>query len=250
MESPSSPTVKVAPATSDAGGGGAGIDEWLPEDFKPMTFRKMIYTKLVNAPLVGVGILATVASFCMASYQMKLGNSRAFNYWLRWRVASQGATILAAVYYGGVAFTRKQQTDYLSRNLVMLGDYRIVRPGSESAETESPPPTHNEHYPLPVEERPRLSEFATRLRQAEAAHKAEVEAKSKGEYVPGSAQDKLRKRADKERELRASRAQAKEESQANEQVKANEQPKAKEDLKPKEQSKAKEEVKTKEESKS
>ncbi len=77
-------------------------DDWLPEDFKPMGFKQLIWSKLKSAPLVGVGelpkhirrgqahgtgLVATGASFCMASYYNRLGHSHKMNYWLRWRVA-------------------------------------------------------------------------------------------------------------------------------------------------------------------
>ena len=72
---------------------------------------------------------------------MKLGNSARFNYWLRWRVGyvllwngkgpgadqvwarSQGLTIAAAAYYGGVAYTRSQQEQYQKKQLVLLGKF-------------------------------------------------------------------------------------------------------------------------------
>jgi hypothetical protein len=81
-------------------------EDWLPEDFKPVTFKGLLWQKFKFAPLVGVGgysqslnidqirfadirdpgLVATVYSLVMATYTMKLGNSRRFQYWLRWRV--------------------------------------------------------------------------------------------------------------------------------------------------------------------
>merc|ERR1719487_1506704 len=48
----------------------------------------------------------------MASYYSRLANSRKLNIWLRWRVASQSATVMSAIYYGGVALTPEKQNEY------------------------------------------------------------------------------------------------------------------------------------------
>jgi len=77
-------------------------EDWLPDDFQPMSLKQLVWNKMKNAPLVGVGgsfaifgecslnqssgIAATLGSLVMAAYQMRLGNSQRFNYWLRWRV--------------------------------------------------------------------------------------------------------------------------------------------------------------------
>lgn len=48
-------------------------------------------------PKDGPGALATVVALVLASNSMRKGDRANFNVWLRWRVAAQGATVLAAL---------------------------------------------------------------------------------------------------------------------------------------------------------
>ena len=79
---------------------------------------------------------------------MRLGNSQRFNYWLRWRVgwatpglqlselislptfpySSQVFTIGTFIYYGGVAWNREQQDQYMTKTMVLLGTARALLP--------------------------------------------------------------------------------------------------------------------------
>ena len=110
-----------------------------------------------------LGSLATVGALIVAMVKMRRGQSHSFNQWLRVRVAAQGVTILAIC--AGTWSMR-------SRDLAA---------SSSSTTTDS--------------ERRRLEkmtkekdEFEQRLRDAEQAHKAEVElgANQRSNRGPGS----------------------------------------------------------------
>ncbi|GAA5965100.1 hypothetical protein JCM8115_006660 [Rhodotorula mucilaginosa] len=72
-----------------------------PQD--PTTWAKFS-RKFKEEPLVPIGCLATVAALLGASSALQKGNRTQFNMFLRYRVAAQGLTLIAAlggsVYYG------------------------------------------------------------------------------------------------------------------------------------------------------
>jgi len=148
-------------------------------------------------------------------------------------------TIGTFIYYGGVAWNREQQDQYMTKTMILLGkastrlslsfmqyvlslapgdlprDHpltgsHMVPPKDQRAlETETERTEDDPAYPRPPEERMRLSDFAVRLRRAEIAQRKEDEAserqKERKEMIGGvqavsGPGEMLRRRAERETE--------------------------------------------------
>jgi len=59
------------------------------------TYREKALRKLKEQPFVPIGAVATTGALVMAMVQMKRGNSRSLNNWLRVRVIAQSLTVAA-----------------------------------------------------------------------------------------------------------------------------------------------------------
>lgn len=70
----------------------------------PETSKEKFIRKMTQEPLVPIGSLLTCGALILASRQLVRGEREKFNKALRWRVAFQGLTVLAALggsyYYG------------------------------------------------------------------------------------------------------------------------------------------------------
>ncbi|WWC66595.1 uncharacterized protein I206_100498 [Kwoniella pini CBS 10737] len=87
-----------------------------------VSFTDFIVKKCKEQPFVPIGCLATVGALLGATYHLRKGNRNKFNQFLRLRVYAQGATVVALMIYGGVAFTNDQQQANYIRNRIALGE--------------------------------------------------------------------------------------------------------------------------------
>ncbi|KAK8865829.1 hypothetical protein IAR55_000977 [Kwoniella newhampshirensis] len=174
-----------------------------------ISWPELIWKRCKAQPAVPIGCVATVGALLGATYHLRMGNRQRFNQFLRLRVYAQGLTVVALMIYGGVAFTGDQQRAQYIKSQIALGDLPpdtpypgrkdgIVRPkdtssfvpepaalpGHLSTAVDAPPSLSREAptgpggaYPLRKEERMKVSDFAKRLREAEALHKEEEGAK-------------------------------------------------------------------------
>ncbi|KAF9485678.1 hypothetical protein BDN70DRAFT_870988 [Pholiota conissans] len=128
--------------------------------------------KFKENPWVPLGCLATTGALVMSAIKMRQGQSKTMNYWLRARVALQGATLVALV--GGSMSLQKARKERLLKE---AADAEAGFPGGLSgaftqspADTEGVKLTGEQMRQREVEKR----EFAERMRAAEMA--AEMEA--------------------------------------------------------------------------
>ncbi|KAF8978554.1 hypoxia induced protein conserved region-domain-containing protein, partial [Cyathus striatus] len=77
------------------------------EDYMFETWTDKFKRKFNENPWVPLGCLATCGALIMSAYKMRRGQSKEMNYWLRARVALQGATLVALV--GGSMAIQKQR---------------------------------------------------------------------------------------------------------------------------------------------
>ncbi|WVQ62401.1 uncharacterized protein L199_000541 [Kwoniella botswanensis] len=87
-----------------------------------VSFTDFITRKCKEQPFVPIGCLATVGALLGATYHLRKGNRNKFNQFLRLRVYAQGATVIALMIYGGVAFTNDQQQANYIKNRIALGE--------------------------------------------------------------------------------------------------------------------------------
>ncbi|BGP15864.1 Respiratory supercomplex factor 1, mitochondrial [Rhodosporidiobolus nylandii] len=73
----------------------------------PPTNWQKFSTKFKEEPLVPIGCVATVAALLGASSALQKGNRTQFNKFLRYRVAAQGFTVVAAL--GGSLYYQQQR---------------------------------------------------------------------------------------------------------------------------------------------
>ncbi|WWD17986.1 hypothetical protein CI109_102432 [Kwoniella shandongensis] len=170
-----------------------------------ISWPELIWKRCKAQPAVPIGCVATVGALLGATYHLRMGNRQRFNQFLRLRVYAQGVTVLALMIYGGVAFTGDQQKAAYIKSQIALGDLPPntpypgrrdgITPIQERSESTSlpdhlstaldaPPSLSREAptgpggaYPLRKEERMKVSDFARRLREAEALQKEEEGAK-------------------------------------------------------------------------
>lgn len=95
-----------------------------------------------------LGVLGTCGVFYMAARRFNQGNARGMNYWLRWRVGMQGATLVALV-IGTVVMKQKQRAE---AEAIAAGEIPDRRQTSVEKARD---------------------EFAERLRDAEVMHEEE-----------------------------------------------------------------------------
>lgn len=78
-----------------------------------MTVIEKMIMRSKQQPLVPLGCLATTAAVVMAAKGVRTGDAPKAQFWFRWRVGLQGATLLALVfgsYYFDQAFTESKKT--------------------------------------------------------------------------------------------------------------------------------------------
>ncbi|GAA5868908.1 hypothetical protein JCM5296_003457 [Sporobolomyces johnsonii] len=91
-------------------------EAWSPEVPPPpqTTWERFIH-KFKEEPLVPIGCAATVAALLAASSALQKGNRTQFNKFLRYRVAAQGLTVVAAlggsIYYQGQRRAERAATE-------------------------------------------------------------------------------------------------------------------------------------------
>ncbi|KAL6950029.1 Respiratory supercomplex factor 1, mitochondrial [Hanseniaspora vineae] len=88
-------------------------------DLNQLVFHEKIIKHCKQQPLVPLGVLGTTGAIILAIKNMKNGDKRRANYWFRWRVGLQGATVVALVIgslvYGGTSAAAKKTQDDLNR---------------------------------------------------------------------------------------------------------------------------------------
>ncbi|WVQ85338.1 hypothetical protein IAT38_007503 [Cryptococcus sp. DSM 104549] len=174
-------------------------------DNKP-SWTTMLWRKCKEQPIVPVGAGATVVALLGATYYLRKGNRDRFNQFLRLRIYAQGATVIALMVYGSVAFTGQQQQAAYIKSQIKMGDFPkntqypgrkdvpedesqlpvdhelrpTALPESLSAVVDAPPTEKQKArgYPLRKDERMKISEFAARLRKAEELQQEEEDAKA------------------------------------------------------------------------
>jgi len=109
--------------------------------------------KLRRNPWVPLGAAATAATLVVASIKMRRGESQKMNHWLRARVAAQGFTILAIC--GGAYLVNKREREAAAAK----GNGDI----SQESATEN------------RKQEKERREFEERLKNAEEAHRIEVQ---------------------------------------------------------------------------
>jgi len=114
------------------------------------TWTGKLKRKFRENPFVPIGVLGTCGVFYMAARRFNQGNARGMNYWLRWRVGMQGATLVALV-IGTVVMKRNQRAEAEAIAAGQIPDRRQT--SVEKARDE----------------------FAERLRDAEAMHEEEAD---------------------------------------------------------------------------
>ncbi|TYJ57635.1 hypothetical protein B9479_001717 [Cryptococcus floricola] len=160
----------------------------------------MVLRKCKEQPAVPLGAGATVAALLGATYHLRRGNRNRFNQFLRWRIYAQGLTVAALMVYGINEMKEREAAGMIERtpnNKIMVYPQtpqpRIVDqvepiviksstpsslPASLSTVVDSDAEDKTASaYPLRKEERMSVSDFAKRLRAAEALHKEEQDAK-------------------------------------------------------------------------
>lgn len=134
-----------------------------------------------------LGAGATVAALLGASYHLRKGNRTRFNQFLRFRIYAQGVTVVALLIYGSQELAAREKAGVVKRK-----DDRIVVYPQTSPSPAAPEPfvrsdepsalpeslssavdAKSNAYPLRKEERMKVSEFAKRLKEAEALQKEE-----------------------------------------------------------------------------
>lgn len=67
------------------------------DELQDMNFWERVKFHCKQQPLVPIGTLLTTGAVIMAAQNIRLGNSRKAQYFFRWRVVFQGATLVALV---------------------------------------------------------------------------------------------------------------------------------------------------------
>ncbi|GJJ10501.1 hypothetical protein Clacol_004727 [Clathrus columnatus] len=130
--------------------------------------------KFKEQPLIPLGVLATCVAFAGASRQMRAGNKESFNRWLRFRVIAQGFTVAAAVVGGWqLAQERKEAR-------------RVVPPHGAS---DSDAPRIDEIGLRREKEEAERRRFEARLKEAEEAHRIEVEVEKRMKQMKEKGQE-------------------------------------------------------------
>ncbi|KDE02544.1 hypothetical protein MVLG_06906 [Microbotryum lychnidis-dioicae p1A1 Lamole] len=81
--------------------------------------------KFREEPLVPVGIFATVIALGGATSALQKGNRTQFNKWLRYRVAAQGLTVVAAL-GGSVYYQRERRLKKEAERVAQIEAQRLV----------------------------------------------------------------------------------------------------------------------------
>ncbi|KAL0252693.1 hypothetical protein I308_102085 [Cryptococcus tetragattii IND107] len=159
-------------------------------DASQRSWPQKILDKCKEQPFVPLGAGATVAALLGASYHLRKGNRTRFNQFLRFRVYAQGATVVALLIYGSQELAAREKAGIVKRKNDRIVVYpqaspppatteSIVHSNEPSALPESlasavdPKSKPSDAYPLRKEERMKVSEFAKRLKEAEALQKEE-----------------------------------------------------------------------------
>lgn len=85
----------------------------MQSELEDMSVLDKMIMRSKQQPLVPLGCLATTAAVIMAAKGVRTGDAPKAQFWFRWRVGLQGATLLALVfgsYYFDQAFTQSQKT--------------------------------------------------------------------------------------------------------------------------------------------
>lgn len=86
-------------------------------DFREMSFGERVIFHCKQQPLVPVGCLLTSGAVVLAALSVKSGNRMRAQYYFRWRVGLQAATLIALVagsyVYGTTKEQRKKEEDLL-----------------------------------------------------------------------------------------------------------------------------------------
>ncbi|AFR93909.1 hypothetical protein J008_01784 [Cryptococcus neoformans] len=154
------------------------------------SWPQKILDKCKEQPFVPLGAGATVAALLGASYHLRKGNRTRFNQFLRFRIYAQGVTVVALLIYGSQELAAREKAGVVKRKddrivvypqtspfpaapePIMRSDEPSALPESLSSavDVKSKP---SDAYPLRKEERMKVSEFAKRLKEAEALQKEE-----------------------------------------------------------------------------
>ncbi|WVQ71058.1 hypothetical protein IAR50_000583 [Cryptococcus sp. DSM 104548] len=171
----------------------------LPAASDRPSWPQMVLRKCKEQPAVPLGAGATVAALLGATYHLRRGNRNRFNQFLRWRIYAQGLTVAALMVYGINEMKQREAAGIIQHKGDKIMVYRQTSPPKPVEEVEPiviKPSTPSSlpaslstvvdkdvedktasAYPLRKEERMSVSDFAKRLRAAEALHKEEEESK-------------------------------------------------------------------------
>ncbi|WWC86059.1 uncharacterized protein L201_000930 [Kwoniella dendrophila CBS 6074] len=128
-----------------------------------VSFTDFIARKCKEQPFVPIGCIATVGALLGASYHLRKGNRNQFNKYLRLRVYAQGATVVALMIYGGVAFTNDQQQANYIKNRIALGELPkdTYYPGRK--DVPKPPKDTSLPFNIPHDEQPSIPNTFPRI---------------------------------------------------------------------------------------
>ncbi|KAK4047002.1 Respiratory supercomplex factor 1, mitochondrial [Microbotryomycetes sp. JL201] len=105
-------------------------EDWESAPIVPVVKRESTWDKFSrkfkDEPLVPIGIVATVAALLGATRSLQQGNRTEFNKFLRYRVAAQGLTVMAAlggsVYYQAERRQKKAREEAARREMAVTAE--------------------------------------------------------------------------------------------------------------------------------
>lgn len=87
------------------------------KELEEKTFWERIKLHCSEQPLVPIGAILTSAAVVLAAQNIRIGNQRRAQYYFRWRVGLQGATLIALVagsfIYGSATISEKTKQEQL-----------------------------------------------------------------------------------------------------------------------------------------
>ena len=99
------------------------------KELEEKTFWERIKFHCAEQPLVPIGAILTSAAVVLAAQNIRLGNQRKAQYYFRWRVGLQGATLIALVagsfIYGSATISEKTKQEQLREKAKLREDLWI-----------------------------------------------------------------------------------------------------------------------------